>query len=141
MAKGVRTYTEAKAIQAWVMRKKKQRTKIVADTFNITTKSVSNWIRRVNNNKDLLARAQLASGSYSQIAKAALEQQIAKAAFEQSSLSDAKTATPVGEISEICLQHVNVHEQLTDENAFLRWWNFGERKGWVDRLLKELESK
>jgi len=120
MAKGVRTYTEAKAVQAWIMRKKKQRTVIIAEAFNITEKSICNWIHKVNNNKDLLARA-----------KAIYRDQIA----------ETETTAPVGEISKICLQHVNVHEQLTDENAFLRWWNFGERKGWVDRLLKELESK
>lgn len=29
---------------------------------------------------------------------------------------------------------------LSQENDFLRWWNLGERKGWVDRLLSELKK-
>lgn len=29
---------------------------------------------------------------------------------------------------------------LQEENEFLRWWNQGERKGWVDRLLSEIQK-
>ena len=32
-------------------------------------------------------------------------------------------------------------QRLKDENAFLRWWNEGERSGYVERLLKELQEK
>lgn len=28
---------------------------------------------------------------------------------------------------------------LTEENEFLRWWNYGERKGFVKRLLQDLD--
>jgi len=28
---------------------------------------------------------------------------------------------------------------LKGENEYLRWWNQGERKGWVDRLLSEIQ--
>lgn len=29
---------------------------------------------------------------------------------------------------------------LRDENAFLNWWNMGERTGWVDRLLEKMQD-
>ena len=29
---------------------------------------------------------------------------------------------------------------LNEENAYLRWWNQGERRGWVDRLLREIQK-
>lgn len=35
---------------------------------------------------------------------------------------------------------VTSHMKYASENAFLRWWNIGERKGWVDRLLEELKK-
>lgn len=35
---------------------------------------------------------------------------------------------------------VTSHIKYASENAFLRWWNIGERKGWVDRLLDELKK-
>ncbi len=28
---------------------------------------------------------------------------------------------------------------LKEENDFLKWWNQGERRGWVDRLLSEVQ--
>jgi transposase-like protein len=31
-------------------------------------------------------------------------------------------------------------EALEDENAFLKWWNDGERRGFVERLLTALEG-
>jgi transposase-like protein len=31
-------------------------------------------------------------------------------------------------------------EALLDENSYLRWWCQGERKGYVDRLLKEMQK-
>lgn len=30
-----------------------------------------------------------------------------------------------------------VVKALEEEVAYLRWWNLGERNGWVDRLLKD----
>jgi len=37
-----------------------------------------------------------------------------------------------------------VLQSLTDatkeENEYLRWWNQGERRGWVDRLLREIQK-
>ncbi len=29
---------------------------------------------------------------------------------------------------------------LKEENDYLRWWNQGERRGWVDRLLSEIQK-
>lgn len=29
---------------------------------------------------------------------------------------------------------------LKEENDYLRWWNQGERQGWVDRLLSEIQK-
>jgi transposase len=31
-------------------------------------------------------------------------------------------------------------ELISAENAFLRWWNQGERLGYVDKLLKEIQK-
>jgi hypothetical protein len=31
-------------------------------------------------------------------------------------------------------------KKLEEENAYLRWCNTGERRGWVDRLLKEIQE-
>lgn len=33
--------------------------------------------------------------------------------------------------------NAKVCDNLEQENKFLRWWNLGERHGWVDRLLAE----
>ena len=33
--------------------------------------------------------------------------------------------------------NAKVYDNLAQENKFLRWWNLGERHGWVDRLLAE----
>jgi transposase-like protein len=32
-------------------------------------------------------------------------------------------------------------QELRDANAFLEWWNYGERRGYVERLLSRLESE
>jgi hypothetical protein len=37
-------------------------------------------------------------------------------------------------------KRIPVENTLSDENAFLRWWNLGERQGFVDRLLIELKK-
>jgi hypothetical protein len=31
-------------------------------------------------------------------------------------------------------------QRVQDENAFLRWWNEGERRGYVERLLSEIQK-
>jgi hypothetical protein len=33
----------------------------------------------------------------------------------------------------------NIQDTVQEENKYLRWWNQGERQGWVDRLLREVQ--
>jgi predicted transcriptional regulator len=42
---------------------------------------------------------------------------------------------------QIILESITNQDKLIDENSFLRWWNLGERQGFVDRLLEELEKR
>lgn len=52
-----------------------------------------------------------------------------------------KPRTKAPELSvEMPISTMNELDALRDENAFLAWWNQGERNGWVDRLLKKVQD-
>jgi len=49
--------------------------------------------------------------------------------------TEEKSTSPNGKV-----QVLKATLSLQEENEFLRWWNQGERKGWVDRLLSEIQK-
>lgn len=72
--------------------------------------TASKWIKIVNKNPSLLEKA-----------------------VQGTECSRSKGDTPIAKKFEEL-------DALQDENSFLLWWNQGERKGWVDRLLKKVQE-
>ena len=127
MPRGVPKYSAQVAVATWIARKKGTDAKTLAAIRGVSAKSITNWINKVNKDENLLilATKELAAENSSTI------------------VDDVKPVikTPVTIKKPLASNLIPDTEKLLDENAFLRWWNQGERAGWVDRLLKELERK
>jgi len=120
-------YTDTKAIEVTVMSKSGKTVKEICNKFKIATDTVYKWIKIVNSNPDLFKK-------------------VAETLKENAREEAKENTLPVGKSYHSIKSFVENYtkeecQKLQDDNAFLRWWNAGERAGWVDRLLQELGKK
>lgn len=116
-------YTDAKAIKSWVMKQRGFDLAQIGRHFSVSRVSARNWVMKVSQSEHLLLKAQKALVQREKDTGVTLPAVVANVVAE---------VAPQLNPSEL--------QALRDENTFLRWWCVGERRGYVDRLLKEVSS-
>lgn len=158
---------ENKAIKAWILRKKGNCPDTTAKIMKVVKSTIHKWCKKVEQDKELLAKAssQLIHNNSSTIVDKNKKADVVRNwlklhPYECKRDFEAQTGMSVSHsqfsflkkewqekgkaaLTETITDTVTlpINEKLIDENSFLRWWNLGERQGFVDRLLKELKNK
>jgi hypothetical protein len=147
MPKGKVTATDGKMILAWRGNNEGDGYGYLSDRFGVSDRTISKWIKKVNNDPDLLAKAKSKdkvtanANNISSRAKRTPNGKVIKGspsgAFNFSSTRSSKKKKVSPKTVKDDLAYT---AKLEDEIAFMKWWNNGERNGYVERLLKALEQ-
>lgn len=125
-------YTDELAIRAWVLHESGMIGNQIGKALKVSQDTIYKWIKIVKGNPNIYKQA-LESADYKKL-------------VESQKSDDKENTLPVGKSYHSIKSFVENYtkeecKKLQDDNAFLRWWNEGERAGWVDRLLHELDKK
>lgn len=124
MPKGMTVKTDGRMILVWRKSKEGHPHDELAAKYKVSVSTIGKWIREVNDDPDL----RLAANS---------ERKIVVSTNNISSQNKPKTN---GVKSKSPKKDLEIIARLQDELAFMKWWNKGERSGYVERLLKLLQQ-
>lgn len=111
--------TPDKMIKAWLLAQQDFTFTAIGEKLKCNNDTASRWVREVEATPKLLAEAKKRLPPGSKV----------KTIHKGNGRPPKKKA-----------KLIQAASNLADENAFLRWWNTGERQGFVSRLLDELEK-
>jgi len=112
-------FTEANAVKAWVLYNTPGSGTTrgqIGEKFGVGAGAIDHWIKKVEDNPALLARA-----------KDQLKRKTKPLPYSEGGPAESPLERSVDKII-----------ALEEENKFLKWWNEGERSGWVNELLKRI---
>lgn len=125
MPKGKVEKTDGRMILAWRSREEGYSLEEVGEKFGVSGRTISKWVGEVNDDPEL----RLAANSEKRIVPQA--NNISK----RHGGAPKPNGKPKAKKPKKDLEYV---ARLEDELAFMKWWNNGERSGYVERLLKLL---
>lgn len=142
MPAGKPRVTDGKAILAWRVWKGGNEDEIVAlaKRFEVKPVTIRNWATRVTrSNQKLLAYAQ-SSKPVDPKADNISDRPKLNSVQKKRKKSKSVKKTSKGKPKTFSGKHLMYTAKLEDELAFMKWWNTGERNGYVERLLKALQQ-
>lgn len=150
-------YTDAKAVRVYKLRNEGNTWAEIQDRIGISADTAMRWYKKVEDDSALRKKAggprtKDNSKSMANTARAWIRKnpegthaQFVKkhGDISTSYFSTLRSQVKNGKSSKELEQSINnlpSDDQLREDNDFLRWWNNGERRGWVDRLLREVQE-
>jgi hypothetical protein len=126
--------TPAKMIKAWLLAQEDYTYLAIGEKLDCNNDTAARWVNEVENDPKLLKQA-----------KAKLNGKPGKKVQAKSKKIDRKLGKLDKQLAQTSvgmrrLKGAKNEVEMQDEIEFLRWWNFGERKGFVDRLLEEINA-
>jgi len=127
--------THGRLISAWRMSEKDNLSvQDIAKKFGVSGSTIRAWLLAIPRYQELLDLAK----STTTVAKDYMIPNLTVAIYKPKNSNSNGNGIPKNETSmEYPVKYI---EQLRDELAFMKWWNKGERLGYVERLLKALEQ-
>ena len=145
-------YTNARAIKVHRLRKDGHTWAEIQERMDISADTALRWNRKVEDDPVLKAKANGTGNGVANTARAWLRKHpngshadfvAAHGSISTSYFSTLRKQVKNGKKAKELASSVNdvpSDEKLKEDNEFLLWWNKGERRGWVDRLLREVQE-
>lgn len=145
-------YTDAKAVKVHRLRNEGHTWAEIQERMGISADTALRWNRKVEDDPSLKARANGNGNGMANTARAWLRKHPtgshadfveAHGSISTSYFSTLRKQVTNGKNGKQLKEAVSTlpsDDQLKEDNDFLRWWNKGERRGWVDRLLREVQE-
>lgn len=159
MKKKRKMFTVERGIKAYRLFKKSGQIRNTARSMGCSEKAVKNWIHKVKHTPSLKAEAESTIKGEIKPTKETKAQKIRDWLVEHpnGTHKECKKALKINvassQFSDLTRKQRKDNNQpqkqpqlnkavvtLERENAFLRWWNQGEREGFIDKLLEEISK-
>jgi len=137
-SKSKRVMTDGKMILAWRATQKGEDRGVIADKYDVSSWTIVNWCKKVEADPTLLEVAQSNKKVMPNADNISNNQISIRQALDRNPESDGTKQVKPRTRTRLAMPSVD--EGLKDENKFLRWWCEGERRGYVDRLLSQIQE-